>query len=121
MNYHPADVKWDLCTHIVYAFAITDPVTHRIRPADQWFDIYSGYYEKIVALRRKGIKVLISLKGLLDNFFGMPNPILTDFRTRWRFIESVVKFMHMYNFDGMELDLEVKFGLINKTIFMFFI
>lgn len=90
----------------MYAFAIADPETFTIRAGDPWADIGQKYYEKITALRRGGVKILISVNGLVDNVDGTPNPILTDFHTRRNFVESAVEFIKKHSFDGLELDLE---------------
>ena len=41
-KYRPRDVKAELCTHIVYGFAILDPVTLTIRAHDSWADFDNG-------------------------------------------------------------------------------
>lgn len=108
MQFHPRDLKWKLCTHIIYTFAIPDPETFLLRPADTWADIDNKYYEGVTALREHGVNVSIAVNGLVDDVDGTPNPILTDATTRQKFVASAVEFIKKYNFDGLELDLEVK-------------
>lgn len=110
MRYQPGDVRWKLCTHIIYAFAVSDSETFTIRPADEWADIENKYYEEVTALRRHGVKVSIAVNGLVDNIDGTPNRILTDENTRRNFVASAMEFIEKYNFDGLELDLEVNCG-----------
>lgn len=119
MRYQPADVRWKLCTHIIYAFAVSDPETFTIRPADEWADIENKYYEEVTALRRHGVKVSIAVNGLADNIDGTPNRILTDANTRQNFVASATAFIEEHNFDGLELDLEVKCEHFNRIHIIF--
>ena len=49
-KYRPRDVQAELCTHIVYGFAILDPVTLNIRAHDSWADFDNGDYNKTIFL-----------------------------------------------------------------------
>ena len=49
-KYRPRDVQAGLCTHIVYGFAILDPVTLNIRAHDSWADFDNGDYNKTIFL-----------------------------------------------------------------------
>ena len=44
-KYRPKDIQEELCTHIVYGFAILDPVTLTIRAHDSWADFDNGQSE----------------------------------------------------------------------------
>jgi GH18 family chitinase len=41
-KYLPEDVDADLCTHIVYGFAVLNPQTLQIRAHDSWIDFDKG-------------------------------------------------------------------------------
>lgn len=43
----PEDIDANLCTNVIYAFAVLDPNTYTIK-----------LYEKITALKSKGVKVM---------------------------------------------------------------
>lgn len=66
-------------------------------------------------LRHDGVHVSIAVNGLVDNDDDIPNPILTDANTRQQFVASAVEFIEKHNFDGLELDLEVKIRLSSYT------
>ena len=51
-KYKPEDIDEELCTHIVYGFAVLDPGTHLIRAHDSWADFDNGelkIYEKLLS------------------------------------------------------------------------
>ena len=41
-KFQPADIRPELCTHIVYGFAVLDPSTLTIRAHDTWADFDNG-------------------------------------------------------------------------------
>lgn len=86
--YSPLDLRGELCTHIIYTFAIPDPKTSLLRSADTRTDIDSKYYDNVIALRRQGVRVSIAVSGLVDNVDGIPSPILTNQTTRLNFVAS---------------------------------
>ena len=53
----PEDIDPKLCTHVIYAFAVLDPNTHSIKLHDPWADIDNKFFEKVTALKKKGVKV----------------------------------------------------------------
>lgn len=62
VRYNPLDLKWRLCSHIVYTFAMPDPVTFLLRPSDPWADIENKFYEGIF------VKKFVILCKILINF-----------------------------------------------------
>ena len=44
-KYQPKDIKEDLCTHIVYGFAVLDPITLTIKAHDSWADFDNGNFK----------------------------------------------------------------------------
>lgn len=53
----PEDIDPALCTHVIYAFAVIDPNTYEMKMHDSWADIDNHFYEKVTALKQKGVKV----------------------------------------------------------------
>ena len=46
-KYQPQDIEADLCTHIVYGFAVLDPETLTVKAHDTWADFDNGNKEEI--------------------------------------------------------------------------
>lgn len=65
---------------------------------------------RIAENRAHGIKVLVAIGGFEDSFSEKYGRLLSNANARRQFTESVVEFIKRYNFDGLELDLEVKRG-----------
>lgn len=55
----PEDIDSNLCTNVIYAFAVLDPNTYTIKVFDAWADLDNKFYEKITALKSKGVKVMV--------------------------------------------------------------
>lgn len=66
-KYLPENIDENLCTHIVYGFAVLDGTTLTIKSHDSWADIDNNFYDRITAFRKKGIKVLIAIGGWNDS------------------------------------------------------
>ncbi|CAK1593263.1 unnamed protein product [Parnassius mnemosyne] len=100
------DLNPELCTHIVYTFTGLDENTLTIKSIDSALE--KGYsnagYKSLVALKEKfpHLKIFIAVGGWnegTEKFSKMAaNPDL-----RARFIESVVEFLKLHNFDGLDL------------------
>ena len=45
-KYQPEDIEADLCTHIVYGFAVLDPETLTVKAHDTWADFDNGKAEE---------------------------------------------------------------------------
>lgn len=89
-----------------------DSLTIAVKDDD--IDIFYKYYEQVTALREKGVKVLISIEDWIDPPPYRQVPALNDSIARIDFVNSVVEFLEKHNFDGLNVDLEVK--PINKHI-----
>lgn len=63
----PENIDENLCTHIVYGFAVLDGTTLTIKTHDSWADIDNNFYERVTAHRKKGIKVLVAIGGWNDS------------------------------------------------------
>lgn len=107
----PENIDSNLCTHIIYAFTVLDPVALTIKTHDPWADIDNKFYERVTAYRQKGIKVLIAIGGWNDSTGDKYGRLLSDANVRRNFITSTVTFIEKYKFDGLDLDLEV--SLVN--------
>lgn len=66
-KYLPENIDENLCSHIVYGFAVLDGTTLTIKTHDSWADIDNTFYERVTAFRKKGIKVLIAIGGWNDS------------------------------------------------------
>lgn len=66
-KYLPENIDENLCTHIVYGFAVLDGSTLTIKTHDSWADIDNNFYERVTAYRKKGIKVLVAIGGWNDS------------------------------------------------------
>lgn len=66
-KYLPENIDENLCTHIVYGFAVLDGTTLTIKSHDSWADIDNNFYERVLAFREKGLKVLIAIGGWNDS------------------------------------------------------
>lgn len=64
------------------------------------------FYEKVTALRAKGIKVLIAIGGWNDSAGDKYSKLVNNPSARRRFITHVVEFIESNNFDGLDLDWE---------------
>ncbi|XP_069937009.1 chitinase-3-like protein 1, partial [Cherax quadricarinatus] len=52
-KYTVEDIPVELCTHLVYAFAILDPKTLLAKQHDSWLDNDLKNYDKFVQLKKK--------------------------------------------------------------------
>ncbi|KAB0794995.1 hypothetical protein PPYR_11834 [Photinus pyralis] len=105
-KYLPSDIDPDLCTHIIYGFAVLDGDQLIIKPHDSWADFDNKFYEKVTAFKGKGIKVLIAIGGWNDSAGDKYSKLVNNPSARRRFIAHVVDFIEKNNFDGLDLDWE---------------
>lgn len=105
-KYQPQDIDPDLCTHIVYGFAVLNGDQLVIKPYDSWADLDNKFYEKVTALKEKGIKVLIAIGGWNDSAGDKYSKLVNNPSARRRFIAHVLDFIEKNNFDGLDLDWE---------------
>lgn len=96
-----------LCTHVVYKYAVLDDTTLTMKVRDKDIDLDEKMYDRILDLKKTGMKVLIGFGGKKDSSVKKDKygKILTDDTIRRKFVDSVLKFFDMYKFDGMELVL----------------
>lgn len=103
----PEMIDTKLCTHIVYKYAVLHDTTLRISVRDSDIDIGKKMYNRILDLKKSGVKVLIGFGGKKDSIGTKYGKLLTDDTVREKFIGSVMKFLEMFKFDGLDLVLEV--------------
>lgn len=105
-KYLPEDIDADLCSHIVYGFAVLDRETLTIKPHDTWADFDNHFYERVTAYKKKGVKVTVAIGGWNDSAGDKYTRLILDPVARARFIRHVIEFIGKHNFDGLDLDYE---------------
>ncbi|XP_037807480.1 probable chitinase 10 [Lucilia sericata] len=105
-KYVPEDIDENLCTHIVYGFAVLNSNALTIKTHDSWADIDNRFYERVVAYKKKGIRVTVAIGGWNDSLGSKYARLVLDPLARKRFIESVLAFCEKYGFEGLDLDWE---------------
>lgn len=107
---------------MIYAFAILNEYTYEIQINDVWVDIDNRGYADFVALKLQNpnLRTTIALGGWNDSHFAKKySEMVASNETRAVFITSVVKFLQLHNFDGLDFDWEYpssdsdKIGLAN--------
>lgn len=73
---------------------------------DSSFPPLAEFYEKVTALRAKGVKVLVAIGGWNDSLGGKYSRLVNSPAARKKFIDHVIQFIQKYNFDGLDLDWE---------------
>lgn len=105
-KYLPEDIDADLCTHIVYGFAVLDRENLVIKPHDSWADIDNRFYERVVEFKKKGKKVTVAIGGWNDSAGDKYSRLVRNANARRKFIADVISFIEKYGFDGLDLDWE---------------
>lgn len=105
-RYTPDHIDESLCTHVVYGFAVLNGQTLTIKPHDSWADIDNKFYDRVVALRAKGIRVSLAIGGWNDSLGDKYSRLVLDPTARARFVKHVIEFIDKYNFEGLDLDWE---------------
>lgn len=105
-KYLPEDIDSRLCTHIVYGFAVLDGTSLTIKPHDTWADFDNKFYERVVAHKKKGVKVTVAIGGWNDSAGDKYSRLVRDAAARARFVRHVIEFIDKHGFDGLDLDWE---------------
>ena len=98
-----------LCTHIIYSFAVLDPVTHLIKSQDPWLDqAPMENFRKFTSLKEShpDVKFLLALGGWLDSSFPKYSVLLASKGRISIFVAHAVTFLQEYGFDGLDVDYE---------------
>jgi len=67
---------------------------------------FAGFYTRVVALKRRGVKVSIGLGGWNDSAGDKYSRLVNSRSSRKKFINNVLDFMYKYGFDGLDVDWE---------------
>ena len=64
-----SDIDVNICTHVVYAFAVLAPQKYTLKIFDQWLDIDLKNLEKFVTLKKVNpkLKTAIAIGGWTDS------------------------------------------------------
>jgi chitinase len=105
-KYLPDDIDENMCTHVVYGFAVLNYDELVIKPHDSWADLDNKFYERVVALKQKGVKVTLAIGGWNDSAGDKYSRLVRSAAARKKFVNHVVGFLEKYGFDGLDLDWE---------------
>ncbi|XP_071653528.1 LOW QUALITY PROTEIN: probable chitinase 10, partial [Temnothorax longispinosus] len=105
-RYLPEHIDHTLCTHIVYGFAMLDYSELVIKTNDSWADYDNRFYERVVAYKKRGLKVLLALGGWNDSAGDKYSRLVNSPSARKKFINHAIQFIEKYGFDGLDLDWE---------------
>lgn len=105
-KFFPKDIDPNLCTHIVYGFAVLNGETLTIQSHDTWADIDNHFYEQVTDFKKQGKKVTIAIGGWNDSAGDKYSRLVLSDKARYRFITNVIEFIKKHNFDGLDLDWE---------------
>lgn len=95
-----------ICTHFIYLSAYVNESTQSIESSSPFYDLKDdggdGSYEKFNNLKRMNpvAKTLIAIEN--DYEFSS---ISSNVRSRKIFVNSVISFLKLHNFDGLEIRL----------------
>lgn len=106
-KFEPEMIDTNLCTHIIYQYAVLDDETLTMKVGDKLIDIDKKMYTRVTDFKKLGKKVMIALGGHMDSRGDKYGRLLTDKVARKNFIINAVDFILKYNFDGLDLVLEV--------------
>ncbi|XP_046650642.1 mast/stem cell growth factor receptor-related protein Kit-like isoform X2 [Daphnia pulicaria] len=98
-----------LCTHIIYAFAVMNNVSHSIYSPDTYLDTEEtggrAQYKKVVSFKQKQPKLKVSIAiGGWNEGSGKYSDMAQTPETRKAFIQSVLAFIKKHGFDGLDMD-----------------
>lgn len=68
--------------------------------------LFTEFYEKVVALKRHGVKVLLGLGGWNDSAGDKYSRLVNSPSARRTFIVHALDFIEQFEFDGLDLDWE---------------
>uniref|UniRef100_A0A1B6GSI8 GH18 domain-containing protein n=1 Tax=Cuerna arida TaxID=1464854 RepID=A0A1B6GSI8_9HEMI len=103
------------CNFLVYGYATVDFDDHKIRAGDEDLDIKRDNFRAVtdLRLRNRGLKVLLSVGGYMNDDTETYMKILEDTDHREKLVKSAVRLVNEFNFDG--LDLAWRFPMIKVS------
>lgn len=108
----PGNVDGELCTHIVYAFAVLDIDWSSETEAQKLTlsiddDVYRSFLNRAAELRNSNnIKVLLAIGGWNDSKDDKYSRVAANPLVRKQFAQYAVQFVMEHGFDGLDLDWE---------------
>ena len=112
---------------MVYAFAVLDASTFKIKVFDPWVDtdptnVNGQMYSKFVALKKQNpsLKTMIAIGGWTDSNDGTAkfSKLVSSTTNINTFVSSVVSFLKLYGFDGLDVDWEYPACAADKAGFV---
>jgi chitinase len=112
---------------LVYAFAVLDANTYEIKVFDPWIDTNptnanGQMYSKFVALKNQNpsLKTMIAIGGWADSNDGTAkySKLVSCSIKINIFVSSVVSFLKLYGFDGLDVDWEYPVSAADKAGFV---
>jgi chitinase len=103
------NVDTKLCTHLVYAFADLDDSTLQITPNNPAVDIDQEFYHKFTGLKSQNpkLKTMLSIGGWVDsNINDKYSRMVSTSENIQTFVDSVLRMLSDYGFDGLDVDWE---------------
>ena len=123
-RFYPRDIDTKFCTHIVSTYATLDPVNYTITSSNipAINDPTSGAdYHALSRLKDadSGLKIIIAIGGWLDSREDIVNRakyslLAADGAKREMFIESLMNFLEMFNFDGLSFEWQDPISVSDK-------
>ncbi|KAF9876847.1 hypothetical protein CkaCkLH20_05693 [Colletotrichum karsti] len=105
----PEDIPLGYYTHIFYSFALVDPDTFHVAPMDAET---ASHYDEVTGLkaRQDDLEVWIAIGGWAMNDPGPYRFAFSDMASseanQDAFFDSLVTFMMLHDFDGVDIDWE---------------
>jgi len=104
-GYTPEDIDptLQLCTHVVYGFAVLDPRSWRMDVSGL---IDNEFMANMEAFQDLGIKVSLAIGGWNDSKGDKYSRLVEKKDNRYNFIKNVIEVIGKHNFDGLDLNWE---------------
>ncbi|KAK8076337.1 hypothetical protein PG994_003609 [Apiospora phragmitis] len=101
----PDDIPLGYYTHIFYSFALVHPDTFHVVQMDTET---GSHYDEVTQLknRQPGLEVWIAIGGWAMNDPGPFSDMVKSEANQDAFFESLISFMALHDFDGVDLDWE---------------